>query len=408
VAASPQNRTLLFIHIPKTGGATATGVLSTRFADEDCLPLYQRPAPDLDDLDRFRYVTGHLTAAFAKRFRRPPFVVTFLRDPIERTLSSYSYLRAMSPDFGRSLLLLDRGEGAHDRLLKCAELTRRLPIDEIIRTEPEIAAEYFGNRQSRMVGGTDPRGGDERLDRALEGLERCDFIGLSDRLDESVRWLTRRLGWRDLAPVPRTNVTGTRLYGDELSDGALHTLREFTSIDGELYARAVAEFERRVAEWSSAKEPQDPGVDIPDAPAVEDLRFDQPIPGGSWVARERVGEAPSCAWIGDTRTAWVDLARDGHANSLLIEIAHVLDQSILQGLQISVDGMTVRHELSASDGVVVATAPLPRRRLRRRSGVARVTLRVDRTARPCDLDPKSEDRRELSIAVRRIALQRAF
>jgi len=88
LTASPQKRTLLFIHIPKTGGATATGLLSSRFANEDCLPLYQRPAPDLDDLDRFRYVTGHLTAAFAGRFRRPPFVVTFLRDPIERVLSS--------------------------------------------------------------------------------------------------------------------------------------------------------------------------------------------------------------------------------------------------------------------------------------------------------------------------------
>jgi hypothetical protein len=402
--AQTQKKSLLFLHIPKTGGAAATGVVSTRFAKADCLELYERPAPDLDDLDSFRYVTGHLTASFAERFRQAPFLVTFLRDPIDRALSSYTYLRQMSEEFARSLLLPGRGTDAQARLLRSIELTRELPIEEIIRTEPEIATEYFGNRQSRVVGGTDPRGGGERLDLALEGLERCGFVGLSERLEESVGWLARRLGWRDLTPVPHTNVTLERVQRDDLSPEALEALHEHTSIDRELYGHAVARYERLVGEWSSGADPRDRSADITDAPVVDDLRFDQSIPGGGWIAREGARGEPSLAWIGDTRTAWVDMAGRG-ADSLHVEIAHSVDQSILESLRISVDGNPVPHALSASDGVVVASAELPRRRFRR-ARVTRVALEVDRTARPSDLHPESGDRRQLAIAVRRVALQR--
>ena len=398
-------RTLLFLHIPKTGGNTVTGVLSTRFAEQDCRPLYLGPVDDLSDLDRFRYVTGHVTASFTGRFQTPPYVVTILRDPIERSLSSYSYLQRLSPEYVRSLSLLERGEDSHDRLLRCVELTRALPIDEIIRTEPLLANEFFGNRQARVVGGTDPRGGGESLDRALEGLKRLDFVGLSDRLDESIRWLTLRLGWRDLNPLPRTNVNAERVRREQLSAQALATLQEFTAIDSELYRHAVADYERLSAGWSSSRDPLDEAVDIPDASAVEDLSYDQAIPGAGWVARERVADQPSFAWIGDPRTASVELVSNGAADSVRVEIAHALDQSILEGLRISVDGSLVQHELSAAGGVLVATASLRRRRWRRRYRISRVTLEVDRTARPSDLDPASADDRELSIAVQRIALQ---
>jgi hypothetical protein len=380
-------------------------MLSTRFAAEDCLPLYQRPAPDLSDLDRFRYVTGHLTASFAELFRRPPFLVTFLRDPIDRVLSSYSYLREMTPDFARSLLLFDRGDDAHERLVKAAELTRRLPIDEIIRVAPEIATEYWGNRQTRVLAGAREFGG-ERLDDGIAGLERCDFFGLSDRLDESIEWLTRRLGWRELTPSPRTNVMATPVRRDQLSRRAMDALRELTSVDAQLYGHAVAEYERRTAEWSSAKDPRDRGAEIPDAPAVGDLRFDQAIRGRSWVAREGAPEEPSFAWIGDTRAASVELKRGRGAGSLRVEIAHALDHRILDNLRISVDGEAVPHSLSASDGVVVASAPLRRSRLPRPARLTQVKLEVDRTVRPSDLEPESTDTRELSIAVRRIALER--
>ena len=169
-------------------------------------------------------------------------------------------------------------------------------------------------------------------------------------------------------------------------------------------ARAVARYERLIGEWISA-DPRDRSADIPDAPAVEDLHFDQPIPGGGWIAREGAEGEPSLAWIGDTRAAWVDMAGRG-ADSLLVEIAHPSIKSILESLRISVDGTLLCRIPSEPRTVSWSRAPnCAGGASPRRARVTRVALEVDRTARPADLHPESRDRRQLAIAVRRIALQ---
>jgi hypothetical protein len=400
VPRGPLKRSLLFLHVPKTGGSTLTGVLSNRFAPDDCLSLYFGPEPDLKDLDRFRYITGHVGLSFLEQFERPPFVFTFIRDPIDRALSSYSYTRAFPPEYQPDVALL--GPELYERWQKFRRLARECSIGELIDRDPEIARAYFGNRQARALGSMAE--GDERLDDALDALERVDFVGVSERLEESADWLARRLGWRELSPVPRSNVSAARLSREQLPAETMDALLELTSVDRELYALALRRQERLISEWSEAADPRDPSAEIPDAPAIRDLRFDGPIPGGGWLARERLGEAPGFCWISDSRRGFVDLASDQAADSLVVEIPHVLDPEILQSLRISVDGTTVRHDLSEREGATVATAPLGRHVFSGRDPTTRVTIEVDRSIRPCDLDPQSIDDRELAVAVSRVAL----
>ncbi len=72
-----------------------------------------------------------------------------------------------------------------------------------------------------MLSANEPEIGEERLDEALAGLDRCDFVGLSDRLDESADRLARRLGWSELGPIPRTNVSADRIPRREVSPAGL-------------------------------------------------------------------------------------------------------------------------------------------------------------------------------------------
>ncbi len=400
-------RTLFFLHVQKTGGATLTGAISNRFAEDECLLVYYSPEPDVSDADSFRYISGHVPISFVDNLRDRPFLFTFLRDPVERALSAYSFYRTRPPEFAKQILLFGRGPEAYERAEECLRLARSHSIEELIERAPGIAAEFFGNRQSRVLGDFRPEGGGERLDRALAGLERCDFVGLTERLDESAAWLAARLGWREITPLPRVNVTGVRLRRDQLSPGGLDAVLQLTSVDRELYRRGVERYERQLAEWGGLRDWRDHSAEIADAPAVGDLRFDQAIRGAGWVGRERIGDAPSICWMGDTKAAWVELAPDRGADSLMVEIAHVLDRAILDGLRISVDGRRLPHALVESDGAVVATAPLKRRRLSGHGGASRVTVEVDRTVRPCDINPASHDDRQLSIAVRRIAFGRS-
>ncbi len=390
------------MHVHKTGGSALAGALGNRFAADECLELYFGGEPDLNDLDRFRYVTGHLDASFIERFANPPFVLTALRDPIDRGLSSYSYTRSFSLDSPLpAVTRVGRGPEAAKMGQEWLRLTHECELDELISRSPVIAREYLGNRQARVL--SQSPAGDERLTEALAGLDRCDFVALTDRLDESLDWLTRRLGWRELRPLPRSNVTGPRLRRDQIPSEVIESMARLTEVDRELFRRGVQRYERELEEWSALRDPRDPSARIPDAPRVSDLGFDQAILGGGWMNREWNNGGSAFCWIGDTHAAWVDMAADRRAGSVVIEIHHAVDEEILAGLHVSIDGKRLEHTLAEADGVVVATAPLRRRRPLKRRHL--VEIEVERSRHPREVNPESTDNRELAIAVGRVALR---
>jgi hypothetical protein len=391
----PTRRALLFLHVPKAGGSALAGALGNRFGANECRSIYYTEDPDDEEVVGAGYITGHVSMSILDRFESPPFAVTVLRDPIERALSVYSYFRELDePRTSRTGL--ERREAAQ-------RLTKEHSLDEFIEVAPELAEHYLGNWQARMLGGKRLDGTDERLEDALVGLHRCDFVGLAERQDESVDWLTRRLGWTELAPLPLANVTHRRLRRDEISPAAIKALLDLTSVDRELYAEAVRLYERRVAEWTAAAHVEDTAAGIGDARLARDLCFDQPIRGSGWLGRERAGDEPCVCWIGHTATAWVDLANDPAARSLTVEVRHAIKPEALGTLRMTVDGNLVPHTLTESGGAVVVSAPVELRRGQGGSAV-RVQLAIDHPTRPCDVNPNSNDNRELAIAVRRIAL----
>ncbi len=202
------SRTLLFMHIRKTGGTTLTRAVANRFSARDCLSLYERAEPDDRYLDEYRFVTGHIDVSFLERFRRRPYLVTCLRDPIERSLSVYSYYRWFPPD-EYEILLPDLGPAAYERRVAAMRLARELSPDEFLRREPELAAEHLGNLQTRVLSGSAAEGGGERLDVALEELSRCDFIAITELLDESAAGL--RAGWAGIGSARCPGRTSPRI-----------------------------------------------------------------------------------------------------------------------------------------------------------------------------------------------------
>ncbi len=403
MSPGPAKKTLLFLHVPKAAGSSFAGSLANRFAATECLSMYYGDDPGDAALNDARYVFGHLPMSILERFDRPPYTVTIVRDPVERALSTYSYFRALNPEDEPAAVRLDRGL---ERRNEAVRLAKRCSMEEFIRLAPDLAQHYFGNWQARMLGGKDLDRTDERLEDALDGMERCNFVGLAERLDESVAWLACRLGWAELGPLPLTNVSSARLRREHLTAPALEALPELTSVDRELYARAVRLYQRRLIEWRASAAVKDDSAEIDDARPVSDLRFGEAIRGSGWLGRERIDDRRHFCWIGHTATARVDLADDRAARSVVVEIAHVLDPAILGTLRITVNGNHVPHRLAESGGAVIASAPLEHRHGRRRP-LVRVKLAVDHATRPCDVNPTTSDNRELGIAVQRIALTRS-
>jgi hypothetical protein len=91
---------LVFLHVPRTGGTTLHHHLSANFApDEICPERFSRlERYSTEQLGKWRFFSGHFNADEIRRIPGPLFVVTILRNPIERLLSNYYFWKRHRPE----------------------------------------------------------------------------------------------------------------------------------------------------------------------------------------------------------------------------------------------------------------------------------------------------------------------
>ena len=267
---------LFFLHIPKTAGVSVYEVLDANFAPEEIFPvpdavssekMFRELSPS--QLAKIRLVRGHFWFGPGDRgvydFLVPdPKTITFLRDPVDRTVSLFQFVmrhpelwlakRMMRPE----VELLDLA----DVVLDEAELgeLQSLDLEQFVR-HPEVRGELRNLQARLVVGRSRPgvfRNGDdpsrvqrlsdaELLDLAMERLEEFAFVGLTERLDESVTMLTRMFGWPEPGEIPQLNAADSPSRSYDISAGAREAIREQVAVDMELYAHACSLFESRSA-----------------------------------------------------------------------------------------------------------------------------------------------------------------
>jgi hypothetical protein len=87
---------IVFLHIPKTAGQSVHEALVAAYGAEAVCParvneqLYEL---SIEQLNRYRVVSGHLDWSRLDCIQGPKFVFTVLREPRDRILSFYFYLR---------------------------------------------------------------------------------------------------------------------------------------------------------------------------------------------------------------------------------------------------------------------------------------------------------------------------
>jgi hypothetical protein len=120
---SPPN--LVFLHIPKTAGQSVHHFLKQLVGPAAVAParvntqLYGLSVPELR---RYRLISGHLDWALLDCVREPKFVFTILRNPVDRILSFYFFLRAEAQNLSPEQLRLPENEGKHAVMhLSCDE-----------------------------------------------------------------------------------------------------------------------------------------------------------------------------------------------------------------------------------------------------------------------------------------------
>jgi hypothetical protein len=236
---------ICFVHLPKTGGKTFRQIcrkqykncVAYRLTNEDRLKqLFQMPLEDIAMID---FIHGHFPISFLpphmpKRFR----YFTWLRDPVDRTISVYNYWIHSKRDFG----------------MPAAKMVRenKMSLQDCMDTDiyeirywllPYVNLLGLGVEASGTPG--------EVLERAIEHAARSllthfDFVGITERYTEGLEYLQRTYGFRtdytiqNVTPPWAKRKTGA-------TDEQKEQLREMLAPEYMIYEFAKKIFEKRIS-----------------------------------------------------------------------------------------------------------------------------------------------------------------
>ncbi|BCS31454.1 hypothetical protein TBR22_A06550 [Luteitalea sp. TBR-22] len=240
---------VLFMHIPKAAGTTFAEFIHAHCGDtslgadellrdgvlflpygfrkpEDLVvPSYARSLLARPDL---RAVCGHFWFGLHEHVSRPSTYVTVIRDPVDRVVSLYNFLR----------------------------IDGEMSLDAFAASP---AYREVDNDQVRRLAGVEPRYGEcteQMLDAACAHLEQhFSVVGVTERLEETMAVARRTFDWGGDYTPPRRNVTTAEAPAVVVSEAQRDVIRRRNALDVRLHAWANAWLDRAAASSPAAGRP---------------------------------------------------------------------------------------------------------------------------------------------------------
>ena len=237
MSASPQtpDEAIIFLHVPKTAGTTLNRLIEWEYRLSEMYSvdpvLFNWSAAHLRKLpprrlQRTRVFKGHMLFGLHEILPQPATYITVLRDPVERVLSAFYYMRTYKL---HPLYWKFRRENW--TLEQFVERTTR----HNVQCKIMAGAEYNSPCTNAI------------LEKAKNHLhDHFSVVGLSERFEETLALLKLRFGWQ-LKSYSTFNVTRTRPKKGDLSRSTLDAITEKNSFDVTLYQHASERFQEAVA-----------------------------------------------------------------------------------------------------------------------------------------------------------------
>jgi hypothetical protein len=204
---------IIFLHIPKTAGSTFQFILENSFGVSACHTNHnKKPVFTQADFNfarrifpRLRSLAGHNPINPLSLSVPHPFYITFLREPIVRVVSQYldSVTNGSNRTFEQSLRTLENYENIHVKLMA----------------------------------------GERNLDKAKFFLEKCSFVGLTEKFDLSLHVLKQLCPYKLNYNYKRRRVTPPNPNKKKLENDTrmMEMALEYNKLDVELYSFAINE-----------------------------------------------------------------------------------------------------------------------------------------------------------------------
>ena len=231
-------RTVVFVHIPKTAGTSFTSYLKTGLLDA---AKEQTPA---QHSNKELFCSHEYLCRSYSRINHAYFV-TFLREPVSRTISQYRSLRNSS-NYG-----VNWRDGLDERQVEALEFCQRATFREFISSTDEAVLGHIVNAQTRMlsdhyitmsesIGNTCNR---VILSSACENLVRkVNFVGIYEMINTSLEMFRRETGISGTL----SHLNRSEAYDVSLTHADRAKLGDMLEMDFRLYDFGMKIFDDRV------------------------------------------------------------------------------------------------------------------------------------------------------------------
>lgn len=232
-----KNTPVIFLHIPKTAGLTLHEILTDQYPHRKHKIIYTvahtKTYTGLSEEKKRKIgvIKGHVLYGLHEQMPMKPVYLTFLRDPVARTISGYEFIKSKKDHpFHKEMLQND--------FSLFDFLDRKLVAN-------------FDNMQVRFLCGNNamPFGqvNETHLELAKRNLiDQHTLFGITEMFDESILYFKHELGWHQPF-YAKVNVTkNTSIYRNDLDDKTNQAVIAVNKFDLQLYAFAKKIFTDKI------------------------------------------------------------------------------------------------------------------------------------------------------------------
>jgi hypothetical protein len=238
-------RSVFLLRLSKTGSSSLAALIEQQVGTTNTCPeifQYKLKGWTAGRLEQYQFIHGHINLEFIEKNIPDARIITVLREPQARIISAYFRWRERFQE-GRRLL--------HETAILAGELS----FEKYLESDSPAIQRSIWNFQSRILAGASwgedhfrhqqafgPRLNENKIvDLAKSTIDRLFFVGITERMSETVANIFELLGWPKPIAIPHLNSTTSR---DQIFDSK--RIRELlgrnSALDLEIYEYALDKF----------------------------------------------------------------------------------------------------------------------------------------------------------------------
>jgi len=434
---------LYFLHTPKTAGTSLISILDSFFDYDTIYPeqLWHNLLKNrLTDFSGFRLIRGHFGYGLCRLLPKKPVIMTMLRNPIDRHISGIEHqIRDPDPRFEKKSVMKNKSIleilNHPDSPIFEDLQTRQIGIDTDILSitkswEQKDLANFKYPKVIQMASKKVSRV--KLLEDAKKRLADFEFVGISERFDDSMSLLFFTFGWRPIHNIWKLNVASKKIRNTDLPKETINRILEANQLDSELYEFGKEIFENRLnkmmeylnehyyeskySKFSSQKSLllmlekhyEKQIADSRQTPVKKiDYDFQQKLFGSGWYYREIFPETKMAfRWTGPETTSTIDFPLLIPVNYLIqFRLVRYVSPEILDSLKVKINDRPIEiKQISKKFGKILFEGKISKSDLKTTTSYTRISFELSNTINPHLIDPSDQTNRAIGIAIDRIKI----